>query len=199
MSVRRVVLVIILATAAARIVLAVVNGLGVDEAYSVGNARILSLGYIDHPPLHMWIAGLAMRLAGSEGALVVRLPFIALFAGSTWLMYRLGRVLHGERAGLWAAVWLNLAPVFSLVHAGGVLPDGPLIFCLLASANVVAGILFGEPSLGSAPGCWPGWRSSRNTTKSSSFSASSSSSSASPASDGGWRRPGHGWRRWWRP
>jgi 4-amino-4-deoxy-L-arabinose transferase-like glycosyltransferase len=144
MSARRVVLIIILVTAAARIVIAAVNGLGIDEAYSVGNARILSLAYVDHPPLHMWIVWLAAWVAGSEAALVVRLPFITLFAGSTWLMYRLGRVLHGEQAGLWAAVWLNVVPVFSLVHAGGVLPDGPLIFFLLATANVLAGIFFGR-------------------------------------------------------
>ena len=150
----RVLILLIVTTAAARIVIAAVNGLGIDEAYSVGNARILSLAYVDHPPLHLWIAGLAARLAGSEAALVVRLPFIALFAGSTWLMFRLGRVLYGEEAGLWAAIWLNLAPVFGIVHAGGVLPDGPLIFFLLAAANVLADICFtrtARPML-----AWPG-------------------------------------------
>jgi 4-amino-4-deoxy-L-arabinose transferase-like glycosyltransferase len=69
-----------------------------------------------------------------EAPWTVRLPFLLLFAGSTWLMFRLGAALFGVRAGVWAAVALNLAPVFSLAAGGWVLPDGPLDFFLLAAA-----------------------------------------------------------------
>jgi len=64
----------------------------------------------------------------------VRLPFIALAALSTWLMYRLGTVLAGGSAGLWAAVLLNLSPVFGVTSGTWVLPDGPLDCALLAAA-----------------------------------------------------------------
>ena len=73
----------------------------------------LALGYFDHPPLHVWMAWAAVRLFGSEAPIVVRLPFILLFAGSTWLMYDLTARLFGERAGVWAAA-LDLAPMFTL-------------------------------------------------------------------------------------
>ena len=118
-----------------------------DESYSAGSARQFMLSYVDHPPCHYWAAGLAMRLFHSEASLVVRLPAILFFAGSTWLMYRLTARLFGARAGLWAATALNIAPVFTLAHASWVLPDGPLMFFMLATMNVVAAILFEEPEV----------------------------------------------------
>ncbi len=138
---------LILAGTAIRLALAAATGLGVDESYSVGSARHLLLGYVDHPLLHYWVAGLAMRLFHSEASLVVRLPFVLFFAGSTWLMYRLTARLFGARAGLWAATALNIAPVFTLAHASWMLPDGPLLFFMLAATNVVAAILFAEPEV----------------------------------------------------
>ncbi len=109
-------------------------GLGVDESYMVASGRLLSLGYFDHPPAAWWLSWAAARLAGTEAAMVVRLPFIALFALSTWLTFRLGRHLAGPRAGLWAAVALNLSPVFSVTTGSWVLPDGPLDCALLGAA-----------------------------------------------------------------
>ncbi len=64
----------------------------------------------------------------------MRLPFIALFALSTWLMYRLGAAVADARAGLWAAVLLNLSPVFGVTTGTWVLPDGPLDCALLGAA-----------------------------------------------------------------
>src|SRR5665213_3922610 len=107
------VLLLILAGTLVRLVLSATTGLGIDESYMAGTARTLALGYVDHPPLHVWIVWAAERLFG-EAPIAVRLPFILLFAGSTWLMSRLTARLFGERAGLWAALALTLAPVFSL-------------------------------------------------------------------------------------
>ena len=146
LSASQAVLLIIAGSTLIRIWIAAVTGLGFDESYMVGNARQFLAGYVDHPPLHVWITGVAVFLGGSEASIVVRLPFILLFAGSTWLMYRLTSRLFGESAGLWAVIAFNLAPVFSLADATWVLPDGPLIFFLLAAANVVARILFEEPA-----------------------------------------------------
>lgn len=100
-------------------------GLGVDESYMVAAGRTLSLGYFDHPPASWWLSWGAAHLFGSEAPIVVRLPFIALFAVSTWLMWRLG--------GLSAAVLLNLSPVFGVTTGTWVLPDGPLVCALLGA------------------------------------------------------------------
>ena len=140
----RLVIVIILAGTALRLALAGATGLGMDESYSVGSAHQFMLSYVDHAPLHYWAAGIMMWLLHSEASLVVRVPTIIFFAGSTWLMYRLTARLFGARAGLWAATALNITPVFTLAHASWVLPDGPLMFFMLATANVVAAILFEE-------------------------------------------------------
>ncbi|HEX5327963.1 MAG TPA: glycosyltransferase family 39 protein [Acetobacteraceae bacterium] len=109
-------------------------GLGVDESYMVAAGRTLRLGYFDHPPAAWWMQWAAAHLLGTEAPIAVRLPFILAFALSTWLMYRLGTASMGPRAGLWAAVTLNLSPVFGVTTGTWVLPDGPLDCALLGAA-----------------------------------------------------------------
>jgi Dolichyl-phosphate-mannose-protein mannosyltransferase len=145
---------LIFATFFARLVFASALGLGVDESYMVAAGRKLQLSYFDHPPLAWWMAWAAAHLAGSENALVVRLPFIALFGVTTLLMYRLSSALFGPAAGLWAAVLLNLAPVFGISDATWVLPDGPLLAALLGGADCVVAALQG--SRRTAWGWWLG-------------------------------------------
>lgn len=137
------VLVIIVVATVLRLVLAAVVGLGIDESYHVGISREFSLSYFDHPPLSLWLAGAWGRVFG-EHPLVIRVPFILLSAGSTWLMYRLTATLYSDRAGVWAATAFNLAPVFTISTGSWVLPDGPLMFCLLLAATSVARAVFGE-------------------------------------------------------
>lgn len=125
---------LILAGTLARILFGWGIGLGVDESYMVVAGRgPLRLGYFDHPLLSWWMSNLAARLAGTEAAVIVRLPFVALFAVSTWLMFRVGVEIAGPRCGLWAAIAFNLAPVMGITSGGWVLPDGPLVAALLGA------------------------------------------------------------------
>ena len=142
---------LIAATFLARLLFASAHGLGVDESYMVAAGRKLKLSYFDHPPIAWWLSWAAAQLAGSENAVVVRLPFIALFALTTALMYRLTRSLFGAEAGLWAAVVLNAAPVFGISAASWVLPDGPLLAALLGAAVCLVAAL---PSHGRAAWAW---------------------------------------------
>jgi Dolichyl-phosphate-mannose-protein mannosyltransferase len=131
-----------------------VMGLGMDESYSTAIARDLHLSYFDHPPLHQWIAHAAGEVVGYGRW--VRLPFIALFAGSTWLMYRLTARLFGREAGVWAALAVNLSAFFTLAVGQWVLPDGPLVFCELAAAATLARLFFPQPGEGEQPWLlWP--------------------------------------------
>src|SRR5271169_4140179 len=125
--------VLVFATFLARLLFASALGLGIDESYMVAAGRKLQLSYFDHPPIAWWLAWGASHLAGSESAVVVRLPFIALFALTTLLMYRVTSALYGAPAGLWAAIVLNLVPVFGVTAASWVLPDGPLLAALLGA------------------------------------------------------------------
>ena len=76
---------------------------------------------------------------------MVRLPFIAMFGVTTWLMFRLGARLFGEWAGAWSAVLLNLSLVFTVSIGSWVQPDGPLFMFLLAATLPVVELVFGEP------------------------------------------------------
>jgi 4-amino-4-deoxy-L-arabinose transferase-like glycosyltransferase len=125
--------VLIAATFAIRLLFAASLGLGIDESYMIAAGRKLQLSYFDHPPLAWWLAWGAAHLTGSESAFVVRLPFIALFALTTLLMYRVTSALFGPQAGLWTAVVLNLAPVLGVTAGSWVLPDGPLFAALLGA------------------------------------------------------------------
>jgi hypothetical protein len=138
----RAVLMIIAATMVVRILFALSLGLGIDESYTVATGRHPQLSYFDHPPLAWWLEWAGGRLFGTEAALALRAPFIVLFALTTWLMFSLTRLLFGERAGFWAAVTLNFAPVLAWTSGTWILPDGPLNAALLAGAYCVAVALF---------------------------------------------------------
>jgi 4-amino-4-deoxy-L-arabinose transferase-like glycosyltransferase len=125
-------------TLVGRLLFAGALGLGIDESYMVAVGRHLAFGYYDHPPAAWWLAWGATHLFGSESPFVARLPFVLLFAGTTWLMFRLTCDLYGACAGLWAAALLNAAPVFGLTAASWVLPDGPLFASLLGAALCLA-------------------------------------------------------------
>jgi hypothetical protein len=149
---RRSALALIFVFALARVALAYCFGFGVDEAYTVTISRRLDLSYFDHPPLHQWIAHFAALILGEDRA--VRLPFIALFAGTGWLMFALTRKLFGARTGVWAVFGLN-ASAFFLTSAGGwVVPDGPLLFAIAAAALVFAKLFFDEVGEGAVWLLW---------------------------------------------
>lgn len=130
--------------ACVRLAVAATLGLGVDESYGISVAHDLDLSYFDHPPLSFWIAHFFMPLLGDGRAL--RLPFVAIFAGTTWLLFLLTRHLFGAAAGFWAVLALNFS-VFFMLAGSWVLPDGPLLLCLLAAVYTLARGLFpaGKP------------------------------------------------------
>ncbi|HEY1453861.1 MAG TPA: glycosyltransferase family 39 protein [Roseiarcus sp.] len=135
--------IIVLAFLAARLAFAFALGFGVDEAYTLPISRELRLSYFDHPPLHQWIAHFAARLCGE--ALGARLPFVALFAATGWLLYRLTSELFGPRAGLIALFALNVTPFFFASPGTWIVPDGPLLFGLALAALALARLFF-EPA-----------------------------------------------------
>src|ERR1700761_4948255 len=99
-SPERTVAALIVGFAAFRLVVAATLGLGVDECYDIGVSHDLALSYFDHPPLSYWISHAFMPLFGDGRAL--RVPFVFIFAGTTWLLYLLTRHLFGAAAGVWA-------------------------------------------------------------------------------------------------
>jgi hypothetical protein len=148
----RTALALIAAFAVARVVLAFSLGLGSDESYTLVLSRQLAFSYFDHPPLHQWIAHFT-ALALGEGR-ACRLPFVALFAATGWLMFVLTRRLFDARAGLVALIALNLSPFFFASPGGWIMPDGPLLFGLAGAALALAALFFAEPGPRAVWGLW---------------------------------------------
>ena len=71
-------------------------GLGRDEAYTLVISRRLALSYFDHPPLHQWLAHVAALAFGET--VFARLPFVALFALTGWLLFRADAATLSARA-----------------------------------------------------------------------------------------------------
>ncbi|HYB43517.1 MAG TPA: glycosyltransferase family 39 protein [Candidatus Methylomirabilis sp.] len=128
-------------------------GLCYGESYYFSCARHPSLSYFDQPPLSILLATASMYLTGHVGPLVLRAPFIAMFAGTTWLLFALGRRLFGPWPGFYAALLMNLAPIFSLSVAIFLQPDGPLMFFWLACVSCLVRVLL-DPAPRHALGWW---------------------------------------------
>jgi len=128
---------------AARLAFAYALGPGIDESYTLAIARTLNLSYFDHPPLHQWIVHFAARALG-EG-FGARLPFIALFAATGWIYYKLALELFGARAAIVALFALNAAPFFFASAGTWIVPDGPLLFGLALAALALARLFLVSP------------------------------------------------------
>lgn len=129
---------VIAAGTIARIALGLTIGLGVDESYAVAVARPVSLSYYDHPPLAFWIAAAASRAFGTTHDVLIRLPFIVLYAATSWMLYVLARRLYDDRAALFTVVLAQVIPVFGVSDGGWILPDGPLLFGFATTAWCLA-------------------------------------------------------------
>src|SRR3954471_15461212 len=122
-----------------RLALAASLGLGNDEAYHYLFSVHRDWSYYDHPPMVAVVESLGIALAGGRASeLSVRLGFVALFAGSTWLMARLTSRFYGPRAGWFAALGLNLTAYHSIAAGTFALPDGPLLFFWLLTLDRLA-------------------------------------------------------------
>jgi 4-amino-4-deoxy-L-arabinose transferase-like glycosyltransferase len=148
-------IIVVLIAVALRLVFAAFTGLGIDESYMVAASNHFDWSYFDHPPVAWWLELAARRLSGSAAPIVVRLPFVALSALSSWLLYALTNRLYGARAAFWAVVAYSISPVFSLAFGCWVLPDGPLDAALLAAAYALVRALgIAETAREPEPGWW---------------------------------------------
>lgn len=97
-----------------------------DEAYYWAWSRHLAAGYPDHPPAVAWMIGATTGLIG-DTPLGVRAGAVLLSAGIAFLLYDLGRLMYGPRAGVVAAIGYQLIPAFS-VGSIFAFPDAPFVF-----------------------------------------------------------------------
>jgi hypothetical protein len=163
MTSRRALWALIVVSGLLRLGLAARLGLGNDEAYHYLFTVHPDWSYYDHPPMVAVVESLGVALAGGRvSELSLRVGFIVLFAGSTWLMARLTSRFYGEWAGWFAALGLNLTAYHSVAAGTFALPDGPLLFFWLLALDRLAVALGGAQTLspwergGLLPWVWVG-------------------------------------------
>lgn len=140
--VARAVIWIILAWLIVRTILAATFGYSHDESYLVVAARNPAFGYPDHPPLTMWLAWLSSQIFGNESLLVMRLPSLLLFCGTTWLLARTATRLFTPLAGIYAAATFTLSVTFGGYEGILIVTDAPMIFGLaLGVDSLVAALI----------------------------------------------------------
>jgi hypothetical protein len=138
MTPRRALWVLIAVTAGLRLALSAGLGLGNDESYHYLFTVHRDWSYFDHPPMLALVERLGIALAGGDAsAFTLRLGFIALFAGSTWLMARLTTRFYGPHAGFLAALALNVTAYHTAAVGTFALPDGPLLFFWLLTLDAL--------------------------------------------------------------
>ncbi|MEI8019040.1 MAG: glycosyltransferase family 39 protein [Schlesneria sp.] len=118
---------------------------GQDEAYHFLYTINPDWSYFDHPPMVMYVAKFGIMVCGGWiHPLSVRLGFVLLFAGSTWILYRWTQRFYGDLAGFYAALALNLSAYYTAAAGAFVLPDGPLLFFALLTMWGVSEALIGS-------------------------------------------------------
>ena len=157
MSPKNAVWVLIAVTALVRLICALSLGLGNDEAYHSLYAAHPALSYYDHPPLMAWVEMLGLAMSGGgTSSWSIRIGFIVLFAGSTWLLARVTSRYYGAMAGFLAAFALNVSGYYGLAASTFALPDGPLLFFWLLTIDRLS-IALEEPESGRLiPWLWVG-------------------------------------------
>jgi len=133
-------------------------GVGNDEAYHYLFTVHRDWSYFDHPPMVALVEAAGVALGGGAvSAFTLRLGFVTLFAGSTWLMARLTSRFYGERAGLLAAFALNVTGYHTAAAGAFALPDGPLLFFWLLTLDRLAVALDAPDGAGGLrPWLWVG-------------------------------------------
>lgn len=148
--------VLILATFALRVGWAASLELGRDEAYHFLYTVYPDWSYFDHPPMLMYIARCGIALFdGWLHPLSLRIGFVLMFAGSTWVLFEWTRRWYGETAGFYAALALNLSAYYSAAAGAFVLPDGPLLFFGLLTMWRLSEALIASPGR-TLPWVWVG-------------------------------------------
>ncbi len=140
---------LILGATALHLVTASQLGLGNDEAYHALYASNPNLSYFDHPPMLAVVERFGLTLAGDPySVLGLRLGFILMFAGSTWLVARITARSYGDRPALLAALALNVSGYYGLAASTFALPDGPLLFFWLLTLERLGPALDRPRSIG---------------------------------------------------
>ena len=129
----------------ARIIIASTQELGNVEAYYWVLATHLQTNYFDHPPMVAWLIRLTTANLLIHNELFVRLGAIIASAICTWLIYKIGSLLAGEKTGCYTAIIYSTSVYSGINIAAFILPDSPQMVFWLASLYTLLKIIRLKP------------------------------------------------------
>ena len=119
-------------------------GFNTDEAVYAGQAAAIAKDptlkdifpiFRAHPLLFQFLLALVFNFGVSD--LAGRLVAVAISLAAVYMVYRVGKLLYGVKAGLLAGLFLALMP-YHVIVSRQVLLDGPLVFCTTLSLYFLA-------------------------------------------------------------
>jgi len=134
--------VLIIITFILRCFIAAYTGLGNGESYYFRGALHLDFSYFDQPPLFFWLSAISLKLFGITN-FAIRFPAVLLFAGTSWMLFLVTKLLFNAKAGFWAVVVMNLSAVFTIAVACWYQPDAPLMFFWLVATYFIVQLMVG--------------------------------------------------------
>jgi hypothetical protein len=118
--------------------------LGNDEVYYWTYALYPDWSHYDHPPMVGWAIQLFSLNLLLDSEFFIRLSSIVIMGVNTWLMFRLGKLIGGEKTGLIAAT-LYTASIYAFVLTGiFILPDTPQGLFWMLSLFFMLKLLLGK-------------------------------------------------------
>jgi 4-amino-4-deoxy-L-arabinose transferase-like glycosyltransferase len=137
---KQVIWLIVIATSV-RLFLACQVELANDEVYYWTYALYPDLSHFDHPPMVGFLAQIFSLNLLLKDDFFLRLGSIVLSAGSTWIIFLIGKKIKNELAGLYAAFLYTSSIYCSIISGFSLIPDAPQVFFWLLSLNLALEIL----------------------------------------------------------
>lgn len=113
MKFRTLVILLVVAKVALHLAIALFAGYGIfrDELYYLANTAHPAFGYVDHPPLSIWVLGVFTWIFGDS--LIVLRTLTALLGGAAmWSVLKMTRTLGGNLIACWlAGIAFLFAPI----------------------------------------------------------------------------------------
>ena len=135
---------LIVITTCIRLFLASQLELANDEVYYWTYALYPDLSHFDHPPMVGFLAQLSSFNLFFKDDFFLRLGSILLSAGSTWIIFLIGKKIKNEVAGLYAAFLYTSSIYCSIISGFSLIPDASQVFFWLICLNISLSILSAE-------------------------------------------------------
>ena len=123
--IRGVLIILLVASAIIRSVAAALIEFGYDEVYYWTYALFPDISHFDHPPMLGYLIQFFTVDLWLEDEFFIRLTAIVFGTVNTWIIFRIGKLIKDERAGLYAA-FLYTTSFYGFIICGVfILPDAP--------------------------------------------------------------------------